>query len=86
MKVGTDWMIHTSRWADIMDNPEWPADIKNFKKQHIKTPVTDADNEEDASEDGMTDIEEVDDDDVEFSISDVELEEDEVDHLVKMME
>jgi len=34
----------------------------------------------------MTDIEEVDDDDVEFSISDVELEEDEVDHLVKMME
>jgi hypothetical protein len=87
IKVGTDWMIDTSPWADIMDNPQWPTDIKNSSKKGVQTPIMDAVNEEDSSDDDdMTDIDELDDDHVEFSISDVEVEEDEVDHLVNIME
>ena len=79
--VGTDWMIDTSPWANIMNNPQWPTDIKNSSKKRVRTPIMDAVNEEDSS-----DIDELDDDHVEFSISDVEVEEDEVDHLMNIME
>lgn len=74
-------MIDTSPWANIMNNPQWPTDIKNSSKKRVRTPIMDAVNEEDSS-----DIDELDDDHVEFSISDVEVEEDEVDHLINIME
>ena len=79
IKVGTNWMVHTSPWADIMGNPQWPADIKNSSGKHHQATIIE---EEDISDDdGISEPEsEV---DVE---SDIELEEDEVDQLVNMME
>ena len=71
-------MVHTSPWADIMGNPQWPADIKNSHGKHIQAAIVE---EDDISDDGISELEsEV---DVE---SDIEFEEDEVDQLVNMME
>lgn len=79
--VGKDWMIHTSPWANIMGNPKWPADITNLTKTwHQNTTSEPLINEEHTSDDGSTNSDdESDDDHVEISISDVEVEEDEVD-------
>jgi len=80
IKVGHDWMIHTSPWADIMNNPEWPGDILDKHNQSGSK-----ENKEDISDDGMSYTGES-DDEVEFLMLDVNREEDEVSSLVDMME
>src|SRR6266478_9493691 len=83
--VGTEWMIQTAPWEDIMKNPPWPADIQSSSGRSVQTGILDKTLKEmDVSDEGWTDIDELEDNHVEFP--DVEVEEDEVDHLVNMME
>jgi hypothetical protein len=77
IKVGTDWRRHTSPWADVLGNPEWPAEIKNSHQKHNEGAIAE-NTDEDISDNSVTE-EEV---DVEFTISNIEVEEDEVDRLV----
>ena len=65
-------MAHTSPWETILDNPKWPADVKVINN-NSNTRI-------DGSDDDLNDG------DVDLSLSDLEFEEDEVDSLVKMME
>jgi hypothetical protein len=76
-------MMHTSPWADIMGNPQWPDDIKNLRGKHNNSAIAEnIDEEDDISDDGITEDE---DGAAEFTISDVEVEEDEVDQLLTSM-
>ena len=77
ISIGANWMVHTAPWEKILDNPKWPADIKNSNVKAINN-------------NSRADIDDSDDDfdegDVDLSLSDLEFEEDEVDGLLKMME
>src|SRR5260370_38829248 len=79
--VGTEWMIQTAPWEDIMNNPPWPADIQSSSGRRAQTGILDKPLKEmDVSDEGWTEIDELEDNHGALSV--VEVERDEVERLV----
>ena len=85
INTGANWMTHTAPWQELLDNPKWPADVKNSNSKKranddSKLGVNESDDDSDESD------YDVDSNDAELSLSDLEFEEDEVDSLLNIME
>jgi hypothetical protein len=78
INIGANWMVHTAPWGKILDNPKWPADVKD---SNVKVINNNSGADIDESDDDFDD-----DSDVDLSLSDLEFEEDEVDSLLKTIE